>query len=244
MQIINTAKEMEKDDELNELMDCLPEIDLPVETEEDRLKKKDFEDKCKTIFGLFLESDINRIISDMIDMYDSKGIFYECHNAEIILKSSLTNISEVLSLVETMSLEETKEWEKDYEETSAEFLLLESKEEYRETSVLHAKGRIFNYILDTIQEKATEIRNNRVHLRLKKGMHVDFEECKYAIPYNGHVEFYKDGGWGLATSKGLVEITNNIITQPSKLVMLITYLLILPFVLYKVVTILNSESYH
>lgn len=52
--------------------------------------------------------------------------------------------------------------------------------------------------------------------RLKIGEHVNLDSCQQSSEFHDKIEFYKDGGWGIAEKDGTVIIPNHIIGKPSK----------------------------
>ena len=50
---------------------------------------------------------------------------------------------------------------------------------------------------------------------VKAGSTINFKECTYHYPYKDKIEFYKDGGWGIASNDGFVILSNNIVSRPS-----------------------------
>ena len=76
---------------------------------------------------------------------------------------------------------------------------------------------IYRVVLDYLESKAKIISENREHLRIKVGSTINYDECELHFPYNGNIEFYKDGGWGIGTDKGIVLFKNHLMRQPSKI---------------------------
>ena len=60
------------------------------------------------------------------------------------------------------------------------------------------KREIYRSLLDYLKSKADIILGNREHLRIPAGSIVDFKECMLSDKYLDKMEFYKDGGWGIA----------------------------------------------
>jgi len=85
-------------------------------------------------------------------------------------------------------------------------------EEYKRSK----RDKIFESLLDYLNIEAKKIIDNREHLRLPVNTIIDFEECMLSEKYLGKVEFYKDGGWGIAEENGTVLVKNHLTQQPSK----------------------------
>jgi hypothetical protein len=86
-----------------------------------------------------------------------------------------------------------------------------------ETKIQTLKSEIKRTVLEYLTKKAKLVSEDREHLRIKAGNIINYNECIYHYPYNGNIEFYKDGGWGIGTEKGVVLLKNHLITQPSKI---------------------------
>ena len=84
-----------------------------------------------------------------------------------------------------------------------------------DSEIERIKENIYSCILDYFASDAKIIANNREHLRISKGNIVDFDNCSLSKDFLGKVEFYKDGGWGIAEKDGKVIVKNHLTTQPS-----------------------------
>ena len=78
------------------------------------------------------------------------------------------------------------------------------------------RDKIFESLLDYLNTESKKITYNREHLRIPESASIDFKECMLSNKYLGKVEFYKDGGWGIAEEDGTVLVKNHLTTQPSK----------------------------
>lgn len=78
------------------------------------------------------------------------------------------------------------------------------------------KREIYRSLLDYLKSKADIILGNREHLRIPVGSIVDFKECMLSDKYLDKMEFYKDGGWGIAEMDGTVLIKNHLKRKPSE----------------------------
>jgi len=78
------------------------------------------------------------------------------------------------------------------------------------------KGDIYRSLLDHLKSRADIILGNREHLRIPAGSVVDFKDCMLSGKYLDKIEFYKDGGWGIAEVDGTVLIKNHLKKKPSE----------------------------
>ena len=78
------------------------------------------------------------------------------------------------------------------------------------------KVDIYRSLLDYLKSKADIILGNREHLRIPAGSVVDFKDCMLSDKYLDKMEFYKDGGWGIAEMDGTVLIKNHLKRKPSE----------------------------
>jgi hypothetical protein len=84
----------------------------------------------------------------------------------------------------------------------------------------YIKEEIYSSLITFFESKANKILYNREHLRIPVGATIDFKECMLSNNYMGKVEFYKDGGWGIAEENGTVVVKNHLTRQPSKILSL------------------------
>ena len=78
------------------------------------------------------------------------------------------------------------------------------------------KDEIYRSLLDYLKSRADIILRNREHLRIPVGSVVNFKDCMLSGKYLDKMEFYKDGGWGIAEADGTVLIKNHLKKKPSE----------------------------
>ena len=150
--------------------------------------------------------EINSTIKRMVDNYDLKGKYHENENSfgdrERLIKEYFNLSPEFLSLMDNYA-------QKEYESQSFEFPSIAHDMEY-------IKEEIYSSLVNYLESKAKKIFVDREHLRIPVGTTIDFKECLLSYKYLGKVEFYKDGGWGIAEENGTVVVKNHLTRQPSK----------------------------
>lgn len=150
--------------------------------------------------------EVNSTIKRMVDNYDLKGKYHEKENSfgdrERLIKEYFILSPEFLSLMDDYA-------QKEYESQSFEFPSIANDMEY-------IKEEIYSSLINFFESKANKILYNREHLRIPVGSTIDFKECMLSNNYLGKVEFYKEGGWGIAEEDGTVLVKNHLTGQPSK----------------------------
>ena len=152
--------------------------------------------------------DINKMLDVMIENCDSNGKYYESYNAEEFLLAHVHN-SEVFILIDEIVRKEVDSETRKCKDLSFSYL--------EEGNIVYLKNQICDSILRQIEREARKRRDHRFYSRCHIGEIVDFDSCVFHFSFNGKIEFYKDGGWGLAESNGMVLVKNHLISQPSKI---------------------------
>ena len=154
--------------------------------------------------------EVNLAIKKMVDNYDLIGKYYEKDNCfgdkGRLIKEYFNFSPEFLSLMDEYVQKECDEM------LFPDFRCgwpIEEKVEYK-------REEIYSSLKDYLESKANKILNDREHLRIPVGATIDFKECMLSNKYLGKVEFYKDGGWGIAEGDGTVLVKNHLTSQPSK----------------------------
>lgn len=204
----------------------LDEFGLP-KFEETSEEQKEIDFLYKQIMDMIIETDIKKIILEMISNHEQRNVFYDKSQDVDILMHYLSNYEEVLSLANCIAEKNEIAWRNYLDNTSE--LIFEKFEHYDDNVKRQNISKRINdiniYILNKIQSKAEKELQLRaeqkrlkwVHLREKKGAIINFKECREVLSFYGHYEFYKDDGWGIANEDGIVEIPNYILIQPSKI---------------------------
>lgn len=181
--------------------------------------------KYKNIAESISDSDIDSMISDMIQYYDSHGKFYKDYTADKynFMKSHIKNSPDVLDMIEETANKIYDDLCKKYGEDYSMFsniIIYEIDDRLYCLHELHEIGSyikddIYNNILRKVATEAKKQRAERVFKRLHRGEKVDFELCVNHLPFLGKIEFLKDGGWGIADENGIVIVKNHLKEQPS-----------------------------
>lgn len=162
--------------------------------------------KYKELIERLSVEEVNSAINKMVDNYDMTGKYHEKDNSfggRGRLINEYFNLSpDFLSLMDDYA-------QKEYESQSFEFPSIVHDMDY-------IKEEIYSSLLDYLESKANKILVDREHLRISVGTTIDFKECQFSKKYLGKVEFYKDGGWGIAEENGLVVVKNHMVRQPSR----------------------------
>ena len=154
--------------------------------------------------------EVNSAVKKMVETYDLTGKYHERGNdphyifnvKERLIKKYFNLSPEFLSLMDDYA-------QKEYESQSFEFPSIAYDMEY-------IKEEIYSSLVNYLESEAKKILVDREHLRIPVGCKVDFDSCLLHNSYNNKVEFYKDGGWGIAEEDGLVIVKNYMAWQPSK----------------------------
>lgn len=164
--------------------------------------------KYRTIAELISETDIDNMIDAMIDYHDNKGRFYEQYEAERFLKKYVNN-HDVFSMIDDIVKREISE---NYSDQN-NFIL----DELHELNVGLLRNSICSDIIYQISIEARKKSDGRIRFRHNKGEKIDLNLCPSQKQIQNKVEFYKDGGWGIAEIDGTVIVRNHLIDPPSKL---------------------------
>lgn len=161
----------------------------------------------KEIIMLLPEAKLKLAINEMVSNYDLTGNFFKrWKEEESFFNKYFGDCVELTDCINQYALEYAQ---KD-QNSSWPCNTLQSKIRSRQLD-------IYQVVLEYIESKAKIISENREHLRKKVGSSINYDECDLRFPYNGNIEFYKDGGWGIGSEDGVVLLTNHLTSQPSKL---------------------------
>lgn len=143
--------------------------------------------------------EINSTIKKMVDNYDLTGKYHDNYYffKEDLIKKYFNLSPEFLSLMDVYA-------QKEYEERQS----LKFPFFAYDGGIELIMEEIYSSLMDYLESKAKNILVNREHLRIPVGATIDFEECLLSNEYLGKVEFYKDGGWGIAEENGTVVVKN------------------------------------
>ncbi len=171
--------------------------------------------------------DVNSAIKRMVDNYDLTGKYYGKDeddilflvHRELFFEKYCSLSPDFLKYIEIVIQKEFNEqyqieW-KSIPLEDIDFDILDSSTP-EEDIKKRIKDKIYCTLLDYLESKAKKILDNREFLRIPAGSTVDFKECMLFNKYLGKVEFYKDGGWGIAEEDGTVLVKNHLTRQPSK----------------------------
>lgn len=166
--------------------------------------------KYKELIERLSVEEVNSAIKKMVDTYDLTGKYHKSENdpyyifnvKEGLMRGYFHLSPEFLSLMKDYA-------QKEYESQSFEFPSIAYDMEF-------IKEEIYSSLLGYFESKANKILFDREHLRISVGATIDFKECLLSKNFLGKVEFYKDGGWGIAEEDGLVIVKNHMVRQPSK----------------------------
>lgn len=168
------------------------------------------------LIDLLPTEEIYSAIKRMVDNFDLTGNYhgndnhkYFVLNGESLLKEYFDLSPEFLSLINNYAL-------KEYEKEKSVGIPYISFFDAIEKNVEYQRTRIYDLLMDYLESEAKKIVDNREHLRIPVGNIVDFEDCMLSNKYLGKVEFYKEGGWGIAEEDGTVLVKNHLMKQPSK----------------------------
>ena len=152
--------------------------------------------------------EVNSAIKKMVDNYDLTGNFIDTSKDDTYLwdkertfKKFFNLSQDFLELLDSMA---------DGEENDLTIL-----DKYG--SGIVSRQDIFADLLEYLKSKAIRVLGDREYLRIPVGSKVDFDSCLLHMSYNNKVEFYKDGGWGIAEENGTVVVKNHLTSQPSKI---------------------------
>ena len=182
--------------------------------------------KYQKIIDALSDAEMDSAISEMVDNYDLTGKFidtpkdvYYLTPREEVFKKYFSITFEISNLIETFIQKEFDEEKyrlggNNVPLEDIDFVLLDSStpEKDLKNEVIE---KLYRSLIDYIVNKAKQITENREHLRIPVGNVVDFNECMLINKFQNKVEFYKDGGWGIAENEGVVLVKNHLKQQPS-----------------------------
>ena len=183
--------------------------------------------KYQKIIDALSDVEMNSAIREMVDKFDLTGKFvdlpddiYNVTSGEKEFKKYFSITSEVSNLIETIIQKEFDEEKyrlggNNVPLEDIDFVLLDSstpEQDLRKKII----EMLYRSLLDYLVTKAKQITENREYLRIPVGNVVDFKDCMLFNKFRGKVEFYKDGGWGIAEKDGTVLVKNHLMGQPSK----------------------------
>lgn len=180
--------------------------------------------KYPNITDLIADEDIKAIINTIMEAHDSNPYKHDYKDFfqrnTYLSRRYIHNYDELVKNIEQMAFQKYEELQKSIKEAEEscdeEKLLVYMFSLESDTPEEYERG-IMEYITDLIIKRAEITIKKRSLLRLKKGELVDFSKCTKVYPFHNNVEFYKDGGWGIANKKRIVLLKNNLEEQPSKI---------------------------
>ena len=176
--------------------------------------------KYQELIDILSVAEVKSAIYEMVKSYDLTkkpySLDFPC-DYEAVFNKFFNQSQEFNELVEKMIL---KEYEENKERARSGIFILEYFDGFHESTFEEYKRRIrdkiFESLLDYLNTEAKIIMDNREHLRIPEGATIDFKECMLSNKYLGKVEFYKDGGWGIAEENGTVLVKNHLTRKPSE----------------------------
>lgn len=158
------------------------------------------------------KEEVDLAIKKMVDNYDLTGKYFDKgENTVYSFRYGIRTFNAFFTLTPEFIIIIDKYTQRELgEELSFDF------SNVSQNNVTHIKEEIYRSLLGYLESKARIISENREHLRIAIGNKVDFSKCMLHNEYMNKVEFYKDGGWGIAEKDGTVIVKNHIIKQPSK----------------------------
>ena len=158
--------------------------------------------------------EINLAIKKIVDNYDLTGLYFGKNEKEYYFLNSAGVFYKYFSPNPdfTKLMDEYAQLECD-NDTMADLLPLHGTDN---NDPDYYKGDIYRSLLNYLKSKAEIILGNREYLRIPTGSVVDFKDCMLSDKYLDKMEFYKDGGWGVAEKDGTVLIKNHLKRKPSE----------------------------
>lgn len=164
--------------------------------------------KYQELIDLLPVAEINSAIREMVKYFDLTGKYYSIDHylgEEKVFNNFFSQSQDFREIIK-------KTAQKEYDEDELKDYTIFSTPE---TDLKKKKDCIFRSLLDYVALEAKKIVENREDLRIPIGNSVDFKQCIYAYKYLSKIEFYKDGGWGIAEENGTVLVRNHLMKQPS-----------------------------
>ena len=177
----------------------------------------------KEIVEKISNDEIIKMIEVMIDNCDRNGKCYAIGEEEVFLKEHIHS-PVFFSKIEEFA---QKEINSNREDKSVLKQNPSNQQRLRRRSLIasHFKGdielhlqkeSIYQALLSKIAQFAIKKRDERVFSRLHIGEKIQLDKSFINPILDGKMEFYKDGGWGIADEQGNVIVKNHLIIQPSK----------------------------
>lgn len=179
--------------------------------------EKDCNNPLINVTSVILDQDIHNILDAMIDNYDKSKKYIQCSNPNCFEEFLFSNVSNPDILCEEIN--KAAEYLNDIDSIQGsenEFglsILIDLENPIYDTS--YRKGLIYHFLYKNLKWEADSLRLTRELNWFEKGDFVDFSQCKETVFNNGIVEFYKDGGWGISDTNGIVICKNHYIDRPS-----------------------------
>lgn len=192
------------------------------------------------IDNLITQEELEGIIYHMIETYDNFQYYYkpfdEGEEAKSLFKTYTKRYKEIYNVLENIAIEDIIE-EKEAKVEQEDKLLPwfdddpsfsesetpiwdlsswfdDSFLSETETPIWKRVDKMFSHILKQIEPIAEEIRNDRINHRIKERSIIDINAYNHS-EYQDIIEFFHDGGWGVANKKGMVLISNRLICKAS-----------------------------
>ena len=163
-------------------------------------------------------AEIDSAINKMVNNYDLTGKCYDAKDiyfsAENVFKQYFNLTPEIIELINRIA-------EIEYKEDKMTSFDIFFSTPNPEIDLNNKKDDIYRSILDHFALVAKKRTENREHLRIPIGGHVDYDKCTSHNSFIGKIEFYKDGGWGIGNENGIVVVKNHLTQQPSQIVPLV-----------------------
>ena len=169
------------------------------------------------IESLITKEELNAIINHLIDSYDKTGRFFQLTNSRTILSKYSNNYNRIhktlLGRAKEIIEEREKQSEYDFLEWDwADYIGSINIEKNTEMRLII--DDMSANILRRIESMALEKREERINHRFKVGSRIFLNEYEHS-EYDNLIEFFHDGGWGVANKDGVVIISNHLITKAS-----------------------------
>ncbi len=172
--------------------------------------------KYQNLIDLLPVESVESTIKEMVNNIDMTGKCYVNDPFSNEEETFMRYFSPSENFIKLMEETAQKEYDEDVIKEFSFFKLPPERE------IEIKKGEIYKNILDYFASDAKKIANNREYLRVKIGDFVDFNDCSLSYKLLGKVEFYKDGGWGIAEEDGKVIVKNHLMVQPSRTLPLVS----------------------
>ena len=183
--------------------------------------------KYQKIIDALSDAEMDSAIREMVYNFDLTGKFIDTPKdvfnltpKEGVFKKYFSITSEISNLIETFIQKEFDEEKyrlggNNVPLEEIDFILLDSSTPEKNLKN-EVKEKLYRSLIDYFVSKAKQITEDREHLRIPVGNVVDFKECMLYNKFRNKIEFYKDGGWGIAETDGIVLVKNHLMGQPSK----------------------------